>query len=103
MASRADRRRIQTMLNAKWYVGIDWASEAHEVCILDRAGRVHERRQVKHTATALEAFVDRLIELAGGDPSSVALGIELPRGAFVELLVERGFAAYAINPKQLSR
>ena len=62
------------MLNAKWYVGIDWASEAHEVCILDRAGRVHERRQVKHTATALEAFVDRLIELAGGDPSSVAIG-----------------------------
>ena len=91
------------MLNAKWYVGIDGASEAHEVCILDHAGRVHERRQVKHTATALEAFVDRLIELAGGDPSSVAIGIEVPRGALVELLVERGFAVYAINPKQLDR
>jgi transposase len=91
------------VLNAEWYVGIDWASEAHEVCMLDRAGRVHERRQVKHTATALEAFVDTLIEFAGGDPSSVAIGIEVPRGALVELLVERGFAVYAINPKQLDR
>ena len=27
----------------------------------------------------------------------------MPRGALVELLVERGFAVYAINPKQLDR
>ena len=38
-----------------------------------------------------------------GDPSTVAVGIEVPRGAPVELLVERGFAVYAINPKQMDR
>ena len=33
----------------------------------------------------------------------MAIGIEVPRGAVVELLVERGFAVYAINPKQMDR
>jgi Transposase len=91
------------VLTAQWFVGIDWASEAHEVCILDREGRVHERRKVPHTATGLQAFVDALLQRAGGDPSSVAIGIETPRGTVVELCVERGFGVYAINPKQLDR
>jgi len=91
------------VLTAEWFVGIDWASQAHEVCVLDREGRICERREVKHTAAALHAFVEALIERAGGDRSRVAIGIEVPRGAVVELLVERGFAVYAINPKQLDR
>lgn len=91
------------MIAADWFVGIDWASKAHEVCILDRDGTVCERRQVDHTATALQDFVDALLTRAPGDPSRVAIAIETPRGALVELLVERGFAVYAINPKQLDR
>jgi len=90
-------------LTARWFVGIDWASQAHEVCILDRDGRVCERRQVPHTATALQAFVDALLEQAQGDPTQVAIGIEVPRGALIDLCVERGFAVYAINPKQVDR
>ena len=91
------------MLTAEWFVGIDWASEAHEVCIVDREGRVLDQRVVKHVAPALQAFVAALVERAGGAPSRMAIGIEVPRGALVELLVERGFAVYAINPKQLDR
>ncbi len=91
------------MLTAEWFVGIDWASQAHAVCILDRDGRICERREVKHTAVALQAFVEGLVARAAGDPARVAIGIEVPRGALVELLVERGFAVYAINPKQLDR
>jgi hypothetical protein len=37
------------------------------------------------------------------DPGQVAIAIEIPRGAVVETLVERGFHVYAINPKQLDR
>ena len=37
------------------------------------------------------------------DPGHVAIAIEIPRGAVVETLVERGFHVYAINPKQLDR
>ena len=91
------------MLTAQWFVGIDWASEAHEVCVLDRDGQVCERRQVKHTVPDLQAFVEALLARAQGDSTRVAIGIEVPRGAVVELFVERGFAVYAINPKQLDR
>lgn len=91
------------MLPAQWFVGIDWASEAHEVCVLDRAGHVCERRQVKHTAPDLEAFIDALVTRANGDATTVAVGIEVPRGALVEWLVERGFPVFAINPRQMDR
>lgn len=91
------------MLTAQWFVGIDWASETHEVCVLDRDGHIADRRQVKHTVADLQAFVDALLRRAHGDPATVAIGIEVPRGALVELLVERGFAVYAINPKQMDR
>src|SRR5688572_174687 len=40
---------------------------------------------------------------AEGDPTTVAIGIESPRGTLVELLIERGFHVYAINPKQVDR
>jgi len=91
------------MLTARWFVGIDWATEAHEVCVLDPEGQVCDRRSVPHSATALQAFVDALLERAHGDASTVAIGIEVPRGAVVDVCVERGFGVYAINPKQLDR
>lgn len=91
------------MRDTDWFVGIDWASERHEVCIVDRTGHVVERRQVEHTAAALQQFMDALLERAHGDPARVAIAIEVPRGAVVETFVERGFAVYAINPKQLDR
>jgi transposase len=92
-----------TVLRAQWFVGIDWASETHEVCVLDREGHVCERRQVRHTTPDLQAFVAALLARADGEPTAIAVGIEVPRGALVELLVERGFPVYAINPKQLDR
>jgi len=84
-------------------VGIDWATEAHQVCVLDSQGRLLEQRRVEHRAEAIAAMIDRLIELAGGDPASIAVAIEVPRGAVVETLVERGLHVFAINPKQLDR
>ena len=105
MAATANRTRGEEgqVLTAEWFVGIDWAADAHEVCVIDRAGRVVDRRAVPHTATALQEFMDRLLERAGGDPSRVAIGIEVPRGAVVEWCIERGVAVYAINPKQVDR
>ena len=62
-----------------------------------------ERGEVKHTRRRLQAFMDALLQRAQGDPARIAIGIEVPRGALVELCVERGFNVYAINPKQVDR
>ena len=74
-----------------------------KVCVLDRAGHLCERRQVKHATPDLEAFIEALLTRAEGDATTVAVGIEVPRGTLVELLVERGFPVFAINPRQMDR
>jgi transposase len=84
-------------------VGIDWATEAHQVCVMDDGRRVVEERSVEHSGAALAELADRLTRLADGDPARVAVAIEIPRGAIVETLIERGFHVFAINPKQLDR
>lgn len=91
------------MLNAAWFVGIDWATDAHDVCVIDREGRVVERRQVPHTSAGLQGLLDALLTRAEGDRSRVVIGIEVPRGALVESCVERGLPVYSINPKQVDR
>ena len=85
------------------YVGIDWATEAHQACVLDGGRRVLGERSFQHAGDAIAAFAAWLGELAAVEPGRVAVAIEVPRGAVVETLVERGFHVYAINPKQLDR
>ena len=41
-------------------VGIDWATEAHQVCVLDGQGRLLEQRHVEHRAEAIAAMIDRV-------------------------------------------
>lgn len=86
-----------------WFVGIDWASEEHQVCVLDPQRTVRDERRVAHSGEALAGLADALLARAGGAPERIAVAIERPDGAVVETLVERGLAVYAINPKQLDR
>ena len=87
----------------RYFVGIDWATESHEVCVLDAGQRVIDRKTVEHSGSGIAQFVMYLEKLAGGEPESVAVGIEIPRGAVVETLVERRFSVYSLNPKQMDR
>jgi len=87
----------------RWFVGVDWATEEHQICIIDQVRNVVDEQRVKHCGLAIAQLTDRLNALAGGNPESVAVSIETPRGALVETLVERGFHVYSINPKQLDR
>jgi hypothetical protein len=86
-----------------WFVGIDWATDAHEVCILTPSREPVTQRKVEHNGPAIAGFLDQLMRLCEGKAARVAIAIEIPRGAVVESLVERGFHIYAINPKQLDR
>lgn len=85
------------------YVGIDWATEAHRVVILDAARALVADRVVPHTGAALTALADELAVQVAGEVARVAVAIEVPRGPVVETLLERGFAVFALNPKPLDR
>src|SRR5829696_2013334 len=86
----------------RWFAGVDWGSAKHQVCLLDRAGKVVGEREFAHGGAGLAALCDWLVS-AAGDPGSVAVAIEVPHGPVVDALLDRGFAVYAINPKQLDR
>ncbi|MCL4162274.1 UNVERIFIED_CONTAM: hypothetical protein GTU68_014460 [Idotea baltica] len=85
----------------KLYVGVDWATEEHEVCAQDASGKKVGARSFKHSGDGLADLTTWL--LAKADPESIAISIEVPHGSVVETLLERGFAVYSINPKQLDR
>src|SRR6266478_8012882 len=86
-----------------WFVGIDWGSEKHQVCVLDGDRRRVGERVVEHDGASLTQLAAWLWALTRGQPQRVAVAIEVPRGAIVEGLIERGFHVFAINPKQLDR
>jgi hypothetical protein len=71
--------------------------------VLDRDRRLVGERAVDHDGASLAQLVVWLWTLAAGQPERVSVAIEVPRGAMVEGLVERGFHVFAINPKQLDR
>jgi transposase len=86
----------------RWFAGVDWGSEKHQVCMLDAAGKVVGERAFAHDGAGLVALCDWLVSLAG-DPGAVAVAIEVPHGPVVDALLDRGFAVHAINPKRLDR
>ena len=82
------------------FVGIDWASTEHQVCLTGTGDPV--QRAFAHDAGGIGAMVDWLCAQAG-QPDQVAVAIETPHGPIVEALMDRGVVVFAINPKQLDR
>ena len=87
----------------EWFVGFDWANQTHVACLLDRNGQVVGERKVAHGGAELGEFCDWLVAKSGAPPARIGVAIETPHGPIVETLLERGFAVFAINPKQLDR
>ena len=87
----------------EWFVGIDWGSQQHQVCVLDRNRRLGGERAVDHDGASLAQLAAWLWTLSVGQPQRVSVAIDVPRGAIAEGLVERGFHVCAMNPKQLDR
>lgn len=86
-----------------WYLGIDWGSAEHHLCLLDASGAICGQRVVAHTAVAVHEAVQWVRERTGVAPDEVAVGLETPRGVLVDTLIEQRFVVFALNPKQLDR
>jgi len=86
-----------------WYVGVDWGSAEHALCVMDATGTIVGRRTVLHNARDVQEALQWLRTRTGAEPAAVAIAIETPRGVLVETLLEQGFAVFALNPKQLDR
>ena len=88
----------------RWYAGVDWASESHHVRLIDEEGRDIGERIFKHAGEGLAEMAAWLLATSGAaEPGQIHVAIEVPHGPVVETLIERRFAVYAINPKQMDR
>src|SRR5436190_3833340 len=87
----------------EWFVGVDWGSQSHQVCLVDARGECLGERAVAHGGPGIEELCNWLIARTGAAPGVIGVAIEMTHGPVVEALLERGFCVYGINPKQLDR
>jgi transposase len=81
------------------FVGIDWASERHAVCVLDDAGTKATAFAVAHTADGFDQLVARLRRY--GDPAGLPVAIERPDGRLVDRLLEAGHPVVPVQPNAI--
>src|SRR5215470_6691906 len=84
-----------------FYIGLDWGTARHQVCVLDAAGRRVAEQTIAHSGAGVAAWLAELARYAPTERLAVAL--EVPRGAVVDALLAHGCHVYALNPKQLDR
>lgn len=82
-----------------FFVGLDWASQEHAVCVLDGDGRVHWQGRVEHSADGLAELRRRLAPF--GPPASLPVALERPSGLVVDTLLEAGHPVVPIHPNAL--
>ncbi|HEX4163850.1 MAG TPA: transposase [Bryobacteraceae bacterium] len=86
-----------------FFVGIDWATEEHRVCLINADGQIISERSVLHSGPGIPEVVEWIAEKTCELRDKVAVAIEVPRGAIVVHLITRSHPVFHINPKQLDR
>ncbi len=76
--------------------GLDWASEAHAICVVDPQGAVRESFSVAHDAAGLGELVRKLRRYP-----ELRLAIERPDGLLVDTLVDAGISVVPIHPNKV--
>jgi transposase len=78
---------------SNYFAGLDWASKAHALCVVDERGGVVDRFEIGHDALGLGELQRRLRRL-----DSPPIAIERPSGLLVDTLVEAGLTVVPIHP-----
>jgi len=84
------------------FVGVDWAEDHHDVCVMAEDGVVLGKRRVPDSVVGIGAL-HGLVAEHGDDDQAVVVGIEIDRGLVVWSLLAAGYEVYAINPMAASR
>jgi transposase len=87
------------------FVGVDWAEDHHDVCVVNAGGRVVAKGRVPQGIAGV-ARLHELVDLERDDlkaPVEVVVGIETDRGLLVRALLAAGYAVVAVNPMAVDR
>ena len=84
------------------FMGVDWAEDHHDLCLLDRDGAVLATRRIPdglEGVSVLHALVAEHVE----EPAEAVVGIETDHGLLATALVAAGYQVHAVNPMSVSR
>ena len=84
----AERGRIHGGRSVRAVCGIDWATASHQICLLRPDGR-REDLGVAHTGAGL-AQLRQALQQRVTAPARIAVAIEVPRGAMVDIPARSG-------------
>lgn len=80
------------------YIGIDWGSDAHAVCVMTEDDRVVAQRKLPNTGQFMA-----LLRAMVGDLVNAQVAIERSDLLIVDALLAEGVAVFTLNPKQTDR
>ena len=78
------------------YVGWDWASETHDITVMDADGGAVDRWALRHDAAGIDAAIARLA--THGRPAELPVAIETTSGLVVDRLLAAGHPVVPIHP-----
>lgn len=88
------------------FVGVDWAEDHHDVCVLDAEGEVRAKGRVSNDLAGIAKLHDLIASAAPGevdDVPAVTVGIETDRGLLVRALIAADYRVLAVNPMAVDR
>ncbi|MGW0886302.1 IS110 family transposase [Streptomyces sp. NPDC002671] len=85
------------------FCGIDWASDHHDIAVIDETGSLLARARIDDTAEGLDQLLRILAEQGDTPQNPIPVAIETSRGLLVACLRATGRPVYAINPMAAAR
>ena len=86
----------------RYYLGVDWADEFHQVRVSDPEGNKVIEKKVVEDVEGLSEF-GRFLDENRAKGIELWAAIEKPHGRIVDFLLDHGVVVYPVNPKALDR
>ena len=86
----------------RYYLGVDWADEFHQVWVSDTEGKKVAEITIEQSVKGLSEF-GRWLHERKAEGIELWASIEKPHGRIVDFLLDHGVVVYPVNPKALDR
>ena len=85
------------MESLDYFVGVDWGSKAHQLCIVDRVGSICAQRSFERSGRGLNHMEAWILDVTECPRQQVGIAIETPRRPVVESLAGAAFTVCGMD------
>ena len=95
--------RAARLMNTDWnqythFAALDWASDHHDVAVVDRLGTIVAEFRFAHSAAGWAEFAQKMNPFKGAP-----IALETSSGPAVDQLLQQDWTVYPVNPKAAAR